>query len=59
MPIRKSKDVHGSFFQPGTHGKKYYYNSHSIKSIGEAWRKAVKQTAAMYSNGYKGPKKHK
>ncbi len=57
MLIRKLKDSKDNFFQPGTHGKKYYYNSHSIKSISEAWRKAVKQTAAMYSNGYKGPKK--
>ena len=57
MPIRKSQDKNGPFFQPGTHGKKYHFNPKNIKSIGEAWRKAVKQTRAMYFNGYKGPKK--
>ena len=59
MPIRKGKNTHGAFFQSGTRGKKYFYDPQNISSIGDAWRKAVKQTSAMYINGYKGPKKHK
>ena len=59
MPIKKERDSHGAYFQPGTHSTKYHYNSKSIASIGHAWRKAVKQTASIYANGYKGPKKHK
>ena len=58
MPIRKGRDSHGAYFQPDTHGAKYHYNPKSIASVGEAWRKAVKQTSSMFANGYK-VKKHK
>ena len=53
MPIQKGKNTHGVFFQSRTRGKKYFYDPQNISSIGDAWRKAVKQTSAMHVNGYK------
>ena len=57
MPINKKTNKTGSYFENGTTGHKYRFNSHSIKSIGEAYRKARKQQKAIFYSGYKVKKR--
>lgn len=53
MPIHRSRDDHGYFFQWGNHGAKYYFNDHNHKSMMDAYNKAIQQSRAAYSHGYK------
>ncbi len=59
MPIHKSKDISGNYFQWGQHGHKYYFNPMNASSIYYAHQKALKQAQAIYSNGYMEKKKYK
>jgi hypothetical protein len=46
MPVRKSKDLKGPFFQYGHHGKKYYFTTQI--GMQRAYHKALKQQIAAH-----------
>jgi hypothetical protein len=54
MPIRRSKDSKGSFYQWGKTGKKYYYEAGNERSRKAAKAKAEKQARAAHASGYEG-----
>lgn len=45
MPVHKGKDSKGTYFQWGSHGKKYRGKG--------AYTKALKQGRAAYASGYR------
>ena len=47
MPVRRGVDHHGTFFQWGYHGKKYYYSPFQKKSREKAEKDATKQGRAV------------
>ena len=47
MPVRRKVDSRGPYFQWGTKGHKYYYNSGSVKDRNKAYRKAERQGKAI------------
>ena len=49
MPVRRSKDSKGSYYQFGHHGKKYYYVSGSKRSRTIAINKAKRQGRAEHA----------
>lgn len=53
MPVHRSRDRRGSFYQWGGHGKRYYYQVGNARSRLIARRLAQRQGAAAYSNGYR------
>ncbi len=53
MPVRNRRDHNGPYFQWGNHGKKYYYNPLSTRSVNIAAGKALRQGRAAHANGYK------
>jgi hypothetical protein len=53
MPIHLGYNSYGHYYQWGYHGKKYYFNYHDKRSEKNAYKKAVKQAQAAYSNGYR------
>lgn len=52
MPIHKSNDLEGPYYQWGNQ-KKYYFDPKKILSEMKAYEKAVRQAQAIYSSGYK------
>lgn len=50
MPIYKRKDSKGPYYQYGSKGAKYYFNSTSERSETIAYNKAVRQTQAIHAN---------
>lgn len=54
MPIRRRKDIHGSYYQWGNHGAKYYYTPNDKSSRENAKNLAGRQAKAAYSAGYRG-----
>lgn len=56
MPIHRSTDKEGTFFQWGTSGKKFYFDPGSESSRTRALNLAKKQQKAIYASGYKGDK---
>jgi hypothetical protein len=52
MPIKRSHDSHGPFYQWGDHGKKYYYTANNTSSRTRAKNKAEQQSAAAHAHGY-------
>lgn len=54
MPIHKSVDSEGHYYQYGDHGKKYYYISGNKTSETKAKNKAIAQTKAIHASGWKG-----
>ena len=47
MPIRRRRNNHGSYYQWGKKGKKYYFRSGNEKSKRKAYMKAVRQGRAI------------
>ena len=54
MPVHKSRDSTGSYYQWGSHGKKYYYVCGNKQSRDLAKNKATKQGIAAHANGWRG-----
>lgn len=54
MPVHRSKDGDGPYYQWGESGKKYHYQSGDKKSRTEAKQKAEKQGRAARASGYRG-----
>lgn len=54
MPIRRSKDSKGPYYQWGESGKKYHYTARDEESRKEAKEKARKQGRAARAAGYDG-----
>ncbi len=52
MPVRKKRDSHGSYYQWGKKGKKYYYKPKDEKSKQRAYRKASRQGMAIILSYY-------
>ena len=53
MPIHRSSDEHGPYYQWGNHGKKYYYMSGNIADRQNAYNNAYKQAIAIYVSGWR------
>jgi len=53
MPVRIDKDINGYFVRWGNSGKKYYFDNNNIKDYKKAYNKAIAQSRAIYSSGYK------
>jgi hypothetical protein len=51
MPIHRGRDSKGPFYQWGSQTK-YYYIANNAKSREQAYEKARRQEAAIYSSGY-------
>lgn len=52
MPVRRSKDSDGPYYQWGESGKKYRYEAGDRKSRDRAKEKAKKQGQAAHASGY-------
>ena len=52
MPVHRSHDSKGPFYQWGNRGKKYYYIANNVRSRENAKEKAILQGRAAYANGY-------
>jgi hypothetical protein len=53
MPIRRSKDSKGHFYQWGN-STKHYFNPIVEGSQERAYHRVTQQVKAIYSQGYKG-----
>jgi hypothetical protein len=53
MPIKLRKDYKGYYYQYGTTGHKYYFNPNNNYSMNSAYRKALKQSAAIRIKKFK------
>ena len=54
MPVHRSQDSKGPYYQWGNHGSKYYYKSGNQASRERAKKKAHLQARAIYASGYRG-----
>lgn len=54
MPVHRSKDSQGPYYQWGDSGKKYHYTAGDRTSREKAKEKAEKQGRAARASGYKG-----
>lgn len=54
MPVHRSKDSKGPYYQWGDSGKKYHYTSGDKSSREAAKKKAEKQGRAARASGYQG-----
>lgn len=54
MPVHRSKDSQGPYYQWGDSGKKYHYESGDKESRERAKAKAEKQGRAARAAGYRG-----
>lgn len=54
MPVHRSKDSKGPYYQWGESGKKYHYEAGDEKSRESAKKKAEKQGRAARAAGYRG-----
>lgn len=54
MPIKRSHDSSGPYYQWGDSGKKYHYESGNKESRDRAKKKAQKQAQAAHASGYDG-----
>lgn len=54
MPVHRSKDGKGPYYQWGESGKKYHYESGDEESRKRAKAKAEKQGRAIRASGYDG-----
>lgn len=52
MPVNRRKNINGSYYQWGTHGKKYYYKENNEKSRKLAQSKAKLQGRAIKAREY-------
>lgn len=54
MPVHRSKDSKGPYYQWGDSGKKYHYEAGNGQSREDAKKKAERQGRAARASGYKG-----
>jgi hypothetical protein len=54
MPVHRSKDGDGPYYQWGESGRKYRYKPGNKSSREEAKKKAEKQGRAARASGYRG-----
>jgi hypothetical protein len=54
MPVHRSKDGKGPYYQWGESGKKYHYEAGDAQSRERAKEKAEKQGRAARAAGYRG-----
>jgi hypothetical protein len=54
MPVHRSKDGKGPYYQWGESGKKYHYETGDAQSRERAKKKAEKQGRAARAAGYRG-----
>lgn len=54
MPVHRSKDSKGPYYQWGDSGKKYHYESGDTSSRDSAKSKAERQGRAARASGYDG-----
>lgn len=54
MPVHRSKDSEGPYYQWGESGKKYRYESGNKQSRESARKKAERQGRAARASGYRG-----
>jgi hypothetical protein len=54
MPIHRSKDSEGPYYQWGDRGEKYHYEAGDKESRERAKEKAKKQGQAAHAAGYEG-----
>jgi hypothetical protein len=54
MPVHRSKDADGPYYQWGESGKKYHYASGDKKSRDSAKEQATRQGRAARASGYDG-----
>jgi len=54
MPVHRSKDGDGPYYQWGESGKKYRYKQGNKRSREEAKKKAENQGRAARASGYRG-----
>ena len=54
MPVHRSKDGKGPYYQWGESGKKYHYEAGNAKDREAAKRKAERQGRAIRASGYAG-----
>lgn len=54
MPVRRSKDSEGPYYQWGKSGKKYHYEAGDKESREAAKEKAKAQGRAAHAAGYGG-----
>lgn len=54
MPVNRSKDSKGPYYQWGDAGKKYYYEAGNEESRERAKQKAKRQGKAAHAAGYEG-----
>jgi len=54
MPVHRSKDSKGPYYQWGDSGKKYHYESGDEESRKKAKEKAIRQGRAAHAAGYEG-----
>ena len=52
MPVQRSKDGKGPYYQWGDSGKKYHYEAGNKESREAAKRKATRQGQAAHAAGY-------
>ncbi len=52
MPIHRSKDIKGPYYQWGRTGKKYHYIAKDKTSRMAAYDKAKRQAHAIYASEY-------
>ena len=53
MPVHRGTDLHGSYYQWGNSGKRYYYIPKNNKSRENAKKKAEIQGRAVLASGWK------
>lgn len=54
MPVHRSKDSEGPYYQWGESGKKYHYEAGDVQSRKKAKEKAERQGRAARAAGYRG-----
>jgi hypothetical protein len=54
MPVHRSKDGRGPYYQWGDSGKKYHYEAGNQDSRKNAKKKAERQGRAARASGYRG-----
>lgn len=54
MPVHRSKDGKGPYYQWGKHGKKYHYEAGNAEDREAARQKAERQGRAARASGYEG-----
>ncbi|MGH8986563.1 MAG: hypothetical protein ACRDY6_22210 [Acidimicrobiia bacterium] len=54
MPVRRSRDRKGPYYQWGDSGKRYHYRAGDPRSRDRAKEQATRQGHAAHAHGYRG-----